>query len=755
MPSSTLPTQPLPATHPSAASPDALAAKAQRGIRFLLSLTVFLGAFLLFLIEPLFAKLILPWFGGSAAVWATCLVFFQSALLLGYLYAHLTSRHLRPAQQSLLHIGLLLASLLLLPVVPHATWRPQAGQDPAWRILGLLTAAIGLPFLLLSATSPLVQTWYARRRNAAPYHLFALSNLASFLALLSYPFFIEPHMHGPDQARLWSALFVAFAVICSLAAWIGRGKGAPAERVAVSIESSPPPAARTKLLWLGLSACGAMLLLAITNHLTQNVAPIPLLWVLPLALYLLTFTMVFHRRNLYSRWLMVRLLAVTLGGIGYAIYDPSFTHRIQVNVPLFCTGLFVCCLFCHGELARLKPAPQFLTTFYLMISLGGALGAVLIGLVAPRIFRNVYEFPATLVLTAALALAVLWSDSSATAEPTILSATAGRTISGTPAWRTISRATAKRSTSSATAERWTAWLARAFWMGAVVAMGVVLVLNVRSYRADSLLMVRNFYGALRVKQYEETDTPGYRGLYHGRIEHGVQALKEPLRLQPTTYYGPDSGAGLALRFCCEGPKRAGVIGLGAGTLAAYGQPGDTFRFYEINPQVVDIARDWFTYLAQSRARTEIIRGDGRLSLEGEPPQQFDILAVDAFSGDAIPFHLLTKEALALYLRHLKPDGILAIHTSNAYLNLAPVVRLLADDAGYECRLIINNEDENRLIDKAEWVLVTRNRAFLDRPETRAGAAEIKIPARLRPWTDDYNSLFPILRPVRFSESDSS
>jgi len=652
--------------------------------RVLLAGTIFLGAFLLFLIEPLFAKSILPWFGGSASVWATCLVFFQTALLLGYLYADLTTRRLTPKRLSTTHLGLLLVSLLWLPIAPQIFWRSHAQVDPAWRILGLLTFSIGLPFVLLSATSPLLQSWYARRASGrSPYHLFALSNLASLLALLSFPFLIEPRLSSRQQSILWSSVYALFAICCSLSAWFNR----------------------IKLLWLGLSACGSMMLLAVTNHLSQNVAPVPLLWIVPLALYLLSFAMVFAKRQFYSRWFVARLLAVVLGTAGYAIYDSSITHAIQISVPLFCGVLFVVCLFCHGELVERKPAARYLTSFYLFIAFGGALGAVSVGLLAPHILSGIYELPMILLVAAFLGVVVLWFEG---------------------------------------------WSARFFWASMTVAMGAVLVFNVRTTRQGTVAMMRNFYGALRIQEFKAGRLLPYRTLLHGTIQHGAQYLSFPENRNPTTYYGRTSGVGLALEYCCDGPKRIGVIGLGAGTLAAYGKPGDSFRFYEINPQVLEVANSWFTFLKQSPAKTEIILGDARLSLESEPPQQFDVLAVDAFSGDAIPVHLLTKEAFAVYFRHLKPDGILAVHTSNTYLNLAPVVKLLAEDADYPVRLIVSDEDAPRMISSADWVLVTRNQEFLNEPDTFAGGEAILVPAHLRLWTDGYNNLFEILRPVSYS-----
>ena len=621
----------------------------------LLASTVFLGAFLLFLIEPLFAKLILPRFGGAAAVWATCLVFYQCALLLGYLYADLTSRRLAPARQSQLHIALLLVSLLFLPITPRLLQFHRAGSDPATAILILLSASIGLPFVLLSATSPLAQTWYARSRaEGEPYHLFAVSNFASLLALLSYPLFVEPHVTAHKQAALWSALFVLFVVLCAVAVWIARRGSLPAMDARTERrESGAAPTLHTKLLWLSLAACGSMLLLSVTNKLLEDVAPVPLLWVLPLGLYLLTFALAFHRRVLYWRGPLIRFLGVALGSLGYAIYDPAYTESVQISVPIFCAGLFLCCWFCHGELALRRPAPRYATSFYLMISLGGALGAIFVGLVAPHLFSGIYELPLALIFTALLAVATLWSQG---------------------------------------------WLVRLFWTAAAAGMIFVLVRNVREYDTSTIVRVRSFYGALRVRQFTNWLKEPYRTLYHGKIEHGAQYVNPPSSLLPTTYYGPDSGVGLALTHCCPNAKRVGAIGLGAGTLAAYGKTSDYFRFYEINPQVLDIANNYFSYLRDSPARIDVVLGDARLSLENEAAQNFDVLAVDAFSGDAIPVHLLTHEAFALYLRHLKPEGILAVHTSNTYLNLSPVVQLLAQEAGCDAQMIINDDEHRKLID---------------------------------------------------------
>jgi hypothetical protein len=637
-------------------------------------------------------------------VWAACLVFFQCALLLGYLYADLTSRRLTPARQSQLHIALVLLSLLFLPIAPRFSESHRAGSDPASAILVLLSVSIGLPFVLLSATSPLAQIWYARASaQREPYHLFALSNLASLLALVSYPLLIEPRVPAHRQATLWSLLFGVFVLLCSATAWFARrGTVSAAATETVRSETAEAPSLREKLLWLGLSACSSMLLLSVTNKLLEDVAPVPLLWVLPLALYLLTFALAFSKRILYWRGLLVRFLAVALGSLGYAIYDPTYTESVQVSVPLFCAGLFLCCWFCHGELALRRPAPRFATSFYLMISLGGALGAIFVGLAAPHLFTGIYELPLALIFTALLAVAALWPQG---------------------------------------------WLIRLFWITAAACMVFVLVRNARHYEQNTIVRVRSFYGALRVQESTNWLKEPYRTLYHGRIEHGAQYVNPPPSLLPTTYYGPDSGVGLALTRCCPNAKRVGAIGLGAGTLAAYGKTSDYFRFYEINPQVIQIAKTYFSYLRDSLARIELVLGDARLSLQEEAPQEFDVLAVDAFSGDAIPVHLLTKEAMEIYLRHLKPEGVLAFHTSSEYLYLSPVVQLLADDAGYSTRWITGSYNQLKLVATSNWVLVTRNGRFLNDVDSLSYHRPILVPPHLRLWTDDYNNLFQILRPV--------
>jgi hypothetical protein len=665
-------------------------ARPRSSVVVLYGVTIFLSSLLLFLIQPIFAKLILPWFGGSAAVWTTCLVFYQVALLGGYAYAYVVVRRLSPGWQAGVHVALLVAALATLPVIPGAGWKPAGSNDPTWRILALLAVVLGLPYFLLSTTGPLLQAWAARNwKGAHPYRLFALSNAGALLALAAYPALIEPRIATHAQDIEWSFGFAGFAVLCAVAAWFSRSGANEAGRI-----TTTAPARSQRLMWIALSAAGSMLLLATTNQLTQNVAAVPFLWIVPLAIYLITFILCFESSRWYKRPLFLRLLAVALGGLGYAIYDIQFSDTILVAIPIFALGLFVGCMFCHGELSYLAPPAEYLTSFYLMIALGGATGAVLIGLVAPLVFSGIYELPIALLAVAALALRLNWEGG---------------------------------------------WSQRLLWGVATVAMAVVVGAQVRAYHFNTVVVTRNFYGALRV-----IESGNARALYHGTIKHGSQFLTGPLHAAPTTYYGPASGIGLALLYCCDRPKRVGVVGLGAGTVSAYGMPSDEFVFYEINPNVAWIANTQFSFLRDSTAKTQIKLGDARLTLEGEPPQGFDVLAIDAFSGDAIPVHLLTKEVFALYLRHLKPTGILAVHVSNQFLDLAPVVEQLAEFYGYPAIRIQSPKDEERGLSSATWVLMTRNREFLARREIANVAQQIP-PRGLRLWTDDYNNLLQVIR----------
>jgi SAM-dependent methyltransferase len=674
----------------------------------LYAVTILLSAFLLFQVQPIIAKMILPWFGGSAAVWTTCMLFFQLLLVVGYAYSHWSIRVLKPRTQTLVHLALLAAAIAALPILPDAGWKPAGEADPSLRILGLLAASVGLPYFLLATTSPLVQAWYARAEHGAmPYRLYALSNLGSMLALVTYPFVFEPWLPTRVQALGWSGAFVVFTLACGALAW--RSRAAPAEIPAAADGGAAAPRLADYALWAGLAAAASILLLAFTSHLSQNVAPIPFLWVLPLALYLLSFILCFEGRNWYRRKYYLPLLAAGFVGVAVTLHREFHNPQLWVMIPLYCATLFIACMVCHGELARMKPHPRHLTAFFVALSVGGALGGVFVGLVAPRAFRDLWELPVGVVLTAALVAVVLARDRA-----------------GFPDERGQRAAVAG-------AAFFTAVLAAALaWIYVDLGSGV-------------RLMTRNFYASLKV--YDSGNGPdAMRVLTHGTITHGKQFIDPSRRDWPTTYYGETSGVGRAIEAKrARGAVKIGVIGLGAGTLVAYGRPGDAVRVYELNPQVVDLALNEFTYLGDTKAELDVILGDARLSLEAEPPQAFDVLAVDAFSSDSIPVHLLTAEAFEVYFRHLKPDGILAVHISNRYLDLKPVLSEVATKFGKQARIVEDDSNDEKGTYGTTWVLFAGSAAAFDAPPL-AGAVEVLTAERsIRLWTDDYSDLYAILK----------
>lgn len=663
--------------------------------------TIFLSSFLLFLVQPLIARLILPWFGGSAAVWTTCMLFFQALLLAGYAYAHFLARLSSKRAEAAIHTALLVAAVLTLPIAPGEAWKPVGTEEPVTRILLLLGASVGLPYFLLAATSPLLQAWFARARPGEnPYRLFAVSNLASLIALIGYPFLVEPFFGGGQQVTHWSWLFAVFALLCAAMAWLTPRQSVEAAPVEQENSSGEP-----YVLWLALSATGSVLLLAVTNHLTQNVAAVPLLWLVPLTLYLASFIITFEGKGWYRLEWLWAILLVLIGAMGWLLVDSDFDFDLVVQLAVFLPGLFVGCLFCHGELYRLRPAPSRLTGFYLAVSAGGALGGLLVAVVAPLAFNGYYELGIGLVVLAILV-----------------------------ALRFASLNLAARFASLA------------------VLLGVAAGAAYDGFRdqRDVRVATRSFYGVLRVKEYGRAGEESHlRRLVHGTIMHGEQYMHDRLRTELTTYYHEDSGIGAAIRSLPEGrPARVGVIGLGTGTIAAYGRKGDVYRFYDIDARVMSIAQSHFTYLGDSAAKIELALGDARLTLEREAPQNFDVLAVDAFSSDAIPVHLITREALGTYLRHMKPDGIVAFHVSNRFLDLIPVVARLAKEHGVHAVLVRDDPDdeEDPRRSRSDWVLVSRDPAALKREAmVEREASEIEDRPEWRTWTDDYSNLIQILK----------
>src|SRR5579885_313706 len=655
---------------------------------FIYALTIFLSAFLLFQVQPLIAKIILPWFGGSAAVWSAAMLFFQVSLLAGYAYAHSLIRHFRARAQMKVHSTMLAVSVIVLGTLfNYSYWKPeQATTVPTLRILMVLAVLIGLPYFLLSSTSPLLQAWYVRRSGTAmPYRLFALSNFGSMLGLITFPFLVEPNITSRHQAWSWGAIYVGFALLCGTAAWVSQGKAEePRASVASFAKESAPgtgpgrrqeaagsrPPVRELVLWVSLAACASVLLVSITNHLSQNVAPIPLLWVIPLALYLLSFILCFesdggagswilggalaiglaylgwyfHLWELLSlpwrsaavaallmlalfvreRWFYVAVLAPLLGLMAYFIYADSGNTHIREIIPLYAGGLFFCCMLCHGELARRRPGADHLTLFYLMVSLGGALGGIIVALAAPHVFHSYLELPIGLAACALLAVICLWE---------------------VKVWKL---------------GPWPLRVAACVGLGALAGY---LVRHEYEEHKGQRLSVRNFYGVLKIHDDDLSDNNAERSLTHGTINHGSQLLAPELRYVTTSYYGENSGVGRAIRAVqAKGPARIGSIGLGAAVIANYGRAGDYLRIYEINPLVESIsgrADGWFTFYSHSQADKAILMGDARLTLESQlargEAQNFDVLSVDAFSSDAIPIHLLTREAIGLYFHHLKPN----------------------------------------------------------------------------------------------------
>ncbi|HTP47179.1 MAG TPA: fused MFS/spermidine synthase [Casimicrobiaceae bacterium] len=670
--------------------------------------TIFGSAFLLFLVQPIIAKQILPWFGGSATVWTTCLVFFQTTLLVGYAYADATVRHLSERAQVRLHVVLLAASCFALPIVPGAQWKPLGTENPSWLILGLLAATIGLPYFLLSTTSPLVQAWFARSfPGRSPYRLFALSNLASMLALLGYPFALEPRVATRAQAYGWSASYVAFALLTAVSAWFSlraprrTAEIEPAAASGRSQSRDAPPTFGRQLLWASLAATGSFLLLAVSNHICQNIASIPLLWIVPLSLYLLSFILCFDSTRWYHREIFAAMLAAGLGVMAYTLADHRLVHNLQLQIGVFCAGLFLCCMFCHGELARLKPPPRYLTRFYLMVALGGAIGSVLVGLLAPIVLPAYFELGFGLVACAALLMLQV------------------RPLH--PIFVTLAAASLLFSLGA------NAWAIRDFY----------------DY---TILATRNFYGVLRVQDWDKGTRNHHRSLIHGTILHGTQYLDPDLERQATTYYTASSGVGRALESMHPSlrPIKVGIIGLGAGTIATYGSKGDVYRFYDINPAVIGIARSDFSFLGKSDASIEVALGDARLNLEREPPQGFDLLAIDAFSSDAIPVHLITSEALAVYRRHMRPGGIIAFHVTNRFLDLAPVVQKLAEAQGLHA-VLVADDGSDMLASRSDWVLVSDSEAALKVPAIDEVAESIEPRPDLRLWTDDFNNIVQVLK----------
>lgn len=679
----------------------------------LVLVTIFLGAFLLFEVQPIVGRYVLPWFGGGPMVWTNCMLFFQVLLVGGYAYAHWLGSLRSTRRQGVIHIALLAASLLFLPLDPRGILSKQASSaDPSGRILLVLAASVGGPYFMLSSTGPLLQRWFhLTHPQKSPWRLYSLSNVGSFLALLSYPFLVEPFFRLHVQSWAWSVLYAAFALLCGWIAWTLRPVVPVTSGVAVA--SEPGPGIGAISFWIGLSACGSILLLATTNLICQDVAVVPFLWVAPLSVYLLTFVLAFENDRWYHRTAFAVAAGLSIPAC-CAILAAAVAVPPWWQLVICLAGLFVACMICHGELARARPSPASLTTFYLAIAGGGALGGVFVALVCPRIFTEFSEYPFGLAGACLLGL-IAW-------------------------WRSGAFAQWKRANLGVRVPL------MALLLGCLTAFTTMTAGS-----RPALASFRNFYGILRVSERTDSLNRPFRELTHGRIRHGLQISMYPQSTWPTTYFGPHSGVGVVLKSLSGAPRRVAIVGLGSGTLAAWGQPGDSFRFYEINPDVVTVAKNWFSYLKDSKARSEIVLGDARVELDrelaGGHAGRFDVLAVDAFSSDAIPLHLLTAECGDIYARHLAPGGVLLLHISNRLLELAPVARGLARHLGWNAARIVSTSNIATGESASTWVVITANDAFLQRPEI-AGAVsgwDKDETTESLMWTDDFASLWHVLR----------
>jgi len=778
-----------------------------------------LSAFLLFQVQPIISKFILPWFGGSPGVWTTCMLFFQVVLFAGYAYAH-TLTLLPRRWQGILHGMLLGAAIAMLPIAPSEMWKPTGAEDPALRILLLLFVSVGLPYFVLSSTSPLVQVWFTRTTNgASPWRLYALSNIGSLAALLSYPLFFEVHWDVVEQTTLWAVGFGAFVVLSLAGIWLDRTHAINAESKPVEVidKAADHPGWLKRIQWVLLPALASCVLLSATNHVCQDVAVIPFLWVVPLSLYLLTFIICFEHERWYSRicalWALLALpvLFITctesrlqsqplwttfelwmhnevepflnrVTGREFHLANLDLTPNFIWELGWSFSAMFIACMLCHGELTRLKPAPRRLTEFYLLMSFGGALGGLFVSLGAPHLFTSFAEWPVSLILATALACYVLLRSVLKVKrvwEWLIVLIITG--LTGWLAWELREQGilTLEKVKELARNEHMPPAALIYGALGVIVLCVAVLAFRLLGRRRlrpalvsltltgmyftfvllmmvdygfkhdDKVERVRNFYGMLSVSEddYESGgETLKYRQLTNGGIVHGMQNLAPGLREEPTSYYGHPTGIGKALDSLKDRPDaRVGVVGMGAGTVACYAKSGQTFRFYDINPDVVRIAEKWFFYLEDAKkrgAKVEIVISDARLALDREKAQQFDVLLLDAFSGDSVPVHLLTKEAFDIYDRHMKPDGIIAVHITNSYLVLAPVIEKIAAVTGFKTTRIATDAEGDH--DSTDYILVTRNEAFLKAtpPDVLGNETELKHDVRL--WTDRYHNLLRIL-----------
>lgn len=707
----------------------------------LYTVTIFLGAGLLFLVQPLVGRLVLPLLGGSPAVWNTAMVFYQAALLAGYAYAHATTRWLGVKRQVLLHLVVLLLPVLVLPIAIPAGWTPPTAASPVGWLLLLLAVMAGLPFFVVAATSPLLQRWFAasgHRTASDPYFLYAASNAGSLLALVLYPVVIEPRLRLGQQSGWWAA---GYGLLVMLVAGCGWWIRRTAVELPVTLAASPV-AGRQRFRWVLLAFVPCSLMLSVTTHLTSELAPVPLLWVVPLGLYLLSFIFVFARRQILPRRWMGVVMPVTVIGVVMALTG-HLLRPLEWLLALHLVNLLVVAMVCHGALADERPAGEHLTEFYLWLSVGGVLGGIFNSLLAPVLFRTIVEYPFTLILACGL----MWRPVAFGKREWLLDV-AGPVLVGVVAALLNGLRVPLPWMLGIPAALCLCWWRRPLGLGLAVAAVIVAGLWVPGYQDLTLVTERSFFGVHRIGLAPDGR---FHFLAHGNTIHGVQSLEPGHEREPLAYFSRSGPFGQAFVALPAGVKqRVGVIGLGTGTLASYAEPGQQWTFFEIDPVVERLARqpEYFAFLAGCRGEVTVRLGDARLSLQHVPDGHFGTLVLDAYSSDTVPLHLITREALALYRRKTAADGVLIFHISNRHLRLEGVLGALAQDARLVCLAQSeSNGGTAQLLATgkigSKWVVMARDPSVLSQlsrdPRWSAPPARLRTPV----WTDDYASVFSV------------
>jgi len=714
----------------------------------LFATSIFLSAFLLFQVQPMIGRFILPWFGGTPAVWSTVMLFFQMLLTGGYAYAYWLIARVGQKKQVIIHISFISFAIIFLaflsfrwtsPIIPDSSWKPNEVSTPIFDIFKLLIVSVGLPFFILASNGPLMQAWFNRIFPEQSYaRLYSLSNVGSLLGLLAYPVLIEPTLSLRGQGWMWAMGFALFGLLAIRIALQSIHSTPLSKPVTDSTKWTKPPSFALMSLWITLSATASLFLLSVTNQISQEVAVIPFLWILPLTFYLLSFIMTFSGGRAYNRKVYAALFILSAALTLFVMLNATAVH-VYGQISTYCFLLFTACMMCHGELYLLRPSAEYLTTFYLMVSIGGAFGGIFVSLIAPVIFNGYWEFFVGLAMTIAIVLTILRPSLRVAPRAEQSGAQTKRVTEQSP---TISDDLT----------------ARARFVFTTFALVTVMLVVLSVITSEISYSKRNFYGVIRVRTAIPEGTALKANIMsHGITIHGLQFLLDFKSSDiPTTYYVPNAGAGLAIlnhpKYGHDQHMRVGLLGLGVGTLLAYSKPGDIYRLYEINPVVIDLAAgagDYFSFVSDSPADVTIVPGDARISLERElaqgNAQNFDVLVLDTFSSDSIPVHLVTKEAFALYLDHLAPDGIIAAHITNLHLDLQPVLWQLAKY--YDLSMVrINYPGDSNGGYASNWILLSRDPALLEIPAIKDRSVDLSgYSTNIKLWTDDYSNLFQILK----------